>query len=251
MHASSTVGLKVGGTIHLDHCAAEGQTRSNNDFGRRHASLVTGSKLNNEKVHKPIGVFHLIPYELQRTDVITSKENANINKRRFDDASENQFVKRRRKEEIALENKYEDATEDYIVAIYFHEKYQSPRCWIKLEVAAEFYSALGSETARLAAVKEQIIIRYLGLGWELDHHAWYEGGSTFSSEELYKHLAELVIPIADDLAVPPEPPVNIPTLTEIKALGTVSDLAEELETHTENKFTEFKNKSNAEMECCE
>ena len=45
--------------------------------------------------------------------------------------------------------------------------------------------------------------------------------------------------------------MNIPTLPEMKTLGTVSDLAEELETHTEEKLTEFKNKANAEMECCE
>ena len=44
LHASSTVGLKVGGTIHFDHCAAEGKTFSNNEFGWRHASLVTGRK---------------------------------------------------------------------------------------------------------------------------------------------------------------------------------------------------------------
>ena len=44
-----------------------------------------------------------------------------------------------------------------------------------------------------------------------------------------------MIPIADDLAVPPDPPVIIPTLPEIKTLGTVSDLADELDTHTEDK----------------
>jgi hypothetical protein len=32
-HASSTVGLKLSGTICLDHVCAEGQTRHNNDFG--------------------------------------------------------------------------------------------------------------------------------------------------------------------------------------------------------------------------
>ena len=167
------MGLKVGSTIRLDHCAANGKTFSKSDFGRRNASLVTGRKWNNEQVDKPIGVFHLLPEDLQRTDVLTSKENANFNKRIFGDALENQFVKRRRKEEIALEKKYEDATEDYIAVVCFHEQYHSPRCWLTLEVAAEFYSALGSETARLAAVKEHILIWYLGLGWELAHHAWY------------------------------------------------------------------------------
>ena len=60
-----------------------------------------------------------------------------------------------------------------------------------------------------------------------------------------------MIPIAGGLAVPFEPPVNILMLPEMKTLGTVSDLAEELETNTEDKLTEFKNKYNAEMECCE
>ena len=67
-------------------------------------------------------------------------------------------MKRRRKEEIALEKKYEDATKDYIDAIYFLEQYHSPHCWLTLEVAAEFYSDMGSKTARIAAVKEQIPI---------------------------------------------------------------------------------------------
>ena len=35
---------------------------------------------------------------------------------------EKQFEKRRRKEEIALDKKYKDATEDYIVALYFFER---------------------------------------------------------------------------------------------------------------------------------
>ena len=48
-----------------------------------------------------------------------------------------------------------------------------------------------------------------------------------------------MITIADDLDVPLEPPVNIPTLPKMKTLGTVSDLAEELETHAEDKLTKF------------
>ena len=60
-----------------------------------------------------------------------------------------------------------------------------------------------------------------------------------------------MIPIVDDLAVTLDPPANIPTLPETKTLRTVSDLDEELETQTENKLTEFKNKPNVEMECCE
>ena len=73
LHASSTVGLKFAGIICLDHCAAERQTSSNNDFGERHASLFTGCKWKNKQVDNPIGVFHLLPEDLQRTAVLTSK----------------------------------------------------------------------------------------------------------------------------------------------------------------------------------
>ena len=62
---------------------------------------------------------------------------------------------------------------------------------------------------------------------------------------------KVVITIADDLAVPTDPAVNIPTMPEMKTIGTVLDLAEELETRAEDNLTEFKNKSNAEMESCE
>ena len=61
LYASSTVGLKVGYTICLDHCAAEVQFFSNNDFVRIHAWLVTISKWKNEQVDKPIGFFYLCP----------------------------------------------------------------------------------------------------------------------------------------------------------------------------------------------
>ena len=44
LHAASTYGLQQGSTIRLDNCAAEGQTRANNDFGRNHVSLVRQGK---------------------------------------------------------------------------------------------------------------------------------------------------------------------------------------------------------------
>ena len=46
-YASSTLGIKVGGTIGLDHCVARGKTCSNNDFGQIHALLLNGRKWRN------------------------------------------------------------------------------------------------------------------------------------------------------------------------------------------------------------
>ena len=112
----------MGTTIRFDHCAAEGQTRANNDFGRQHLSLVNGQSSKKDIVEKPMGTFHLLPPELQRTAIIASKENAPLNWRRFDEALERQYAKCRMKEEISLKKQCANASEEYVVAIYFYEQ---------------------------------------------------------------------------------------------------------------------------------
>ena len=63
----------------------------------------------------------------------------------------------------------------------FWEQYHSPRCWTTASMAMSVYNQLKSETARLNAVKEQILIRYLGLGWEDAHHPWSSHEVVFNS----------------------------------------------------------------------
>ena len=58
------------------------------------------------------------------------------------------------------------------------------------------------------AVKEQILIHCFGLGLEEAHHPWSKGGITFSSKQLLKHLTEKLIPMADELDILMELPLN-------------------------------------------
>ena len=247
--AKNRHGLKLGSTIWLDHCAVEGKTRANNDFGQGHTQLVLGRKsTKHERVDTTIGTCHLLPQELQRTAMIASSENAKHNRCRFDVALQNQFDKRRRKEEIAQEKKIAIAEEDYIVAVYCFEQYFSPRCWLTVIRAREVYRDLGSEAARLAAVKEQILIRYLGLGWEEAHHDWSKDEVTFMSEELLKWLMDNVIPLANYKQMPTEPPVNLPKMPDMKELGTTSHLAEDQWKHSEEKLRLFKGNAMLEID---
>ena len=93
-------------------------------------------------------------------------------KTNYDVALERQKAASRRRCEIIFENKLEEAEEDYIAAIYFHEKNHSQRCWSTIVIAKETYKKLKSESAWLVAVKEQILIRYLGHGWSESHRPW-------------------------------------------------------------------------------
>ena len=115
-----------------------------------------------------------------------------------------------------------------------------------MEEAKSTYARLASETSRLAAVKEQICIRYLGLGWVQAHHTWSENGNTFTARRLLKHLVEVVIPLplAEELDVPPEPPVNVPKIPEMKVLGTVSELGEDAKKLSDDKLLELRKNGN-------
>ena len=64
---------------------------------------------------------------------------------------------KRRKEEIILEKKLENALEDYIDPFYLFDKYNSKRCWQTKVVALEKLG-LKSKSARL----EVVMVRFLG-----------------------------------------------------------------------------------------
>ena len=86
-HASSTVGLKLSGTICLDHVCAEGQTRHNNSFGRGHEVLVTrAGSYQNKSTHDNIGTYIIFCEEHQCSIIQAALENAHATRRRYDDA---------------------------------------------------------------------------------------------------------------------------------------------------------------------
>ena len=65
---------------------------------------------------------------------------------------------------------------------------------------------------KLEAVKEQILIRYLGLGIKEAHHPWSKGQHTYTADELLDHLMKNVIPLESELKrgkkLPTEAPMN-------------------------------------------
>ena len=115
-----------------------------------------------------------------------------------------------------------------------------------MEYAQSVYGKLKSESARLNAVKEQILICYLGLRCEDAHHPWSKSGVTFSSKQLLKHLIETVIPMANELTIPVEPPIKFPSPPELQLLGTESELSFVFATGNEDEMEEFKTSAHAE-----
>jgi hypothetical protein len=84
------------------------------------------------------------------------------------------------------------------------------------------FEKLTSKKDKLECVKEQILIRYLGLGWEEAHHPWSKNKHQYTASELLKHLCEIVIPLEDINKVPKQAPIKLPTRPDDFTLGTKS-----------------------------
>ena len=88
--------------------------------------------------------------------------------------------------------------------------YTFMRCiilWKTKRVARAQFGLLGSEAARLRVVKEQHLIRTLGLGWMQAHHPWSKNGKVYRATHLLANLCSVVIPLAKELPVPDNAPV--------------------------------------------
>ena len=177
------------------------------------------------KLERVFGTFYSLPPELQETIIVLAKCGASKIKKSHDVALAAQKAAHLKKEEIAHKKKIDITQEEHIVAMEFWEQYHSPHCWTTASMAMSVYNQLKSETARLNAVKEQILICYLGLGWEDAHHSWSSQGVVFNSQQLLNHLIEKVIPMTGQREVPSEPPISFPEPQEMMTLGTESELA--------------------------
>ena len=149
-HASSTVGLKLSGTIRLDHVCAEGQTRHNNDFGCGHEVLVIAGSRQNGSVNGNLGTYTTLCEEHQCSIIQAALENAHAIRRRFDNALACYAEGQREKEELAMQKKIDASREEYIVGGYFYEMCHFDRCWKTKRVARAQFGVLSSEAARTA-----------------------------------------------------------------------------------------------------
>lgn len=207
MHSTSTYALVECGMIDLWNAAGIGQSRTNGDFDRGN-------------LQKTAGVFHTLDSRLREALIAFCWKNARKMKRICKEALEAQQASTREKEELKMPNKLQLAEDNYVNAMYYHAQYFSPCCWETIPVARCEYSTLLSKTAKLRAVKEQIHIRYWGLGWKEAHHPWSQKNHTFSADELFTHLLSVVIPLRLTKDVPTKPPIDLPEPPKLPVIGT-------------------------------
>ena len=236
--------LEMGGRIDIETAAGKGQTRYNHDFNRNHQQLVTGrkskEKTNDDGECPGIGLFHELCTELQDSLVVTGKRHAETTRNNFAKALCRQRVARAEKAKIAKDKKLKSSQRDLIEAMCLWEQYHSPACWNTAADAFRQYGKLTTKAGRLKKVKEQILMRYLGLGWDNAYHPWSKDKRQFTPGELLEHLTMIVIPLKNKLIVPEEAPVDMPTRQKMATLGTKAYDVIELDKNNDSAETRMR-----------
>jgi len=221
--ATFTEALATGGRIGVDLASGIGQTRYNNDFGRAQDQYVTGRSSKAEHSGaKPFGLFHELPIELQDSLVVTSKRNSRESRWKFRESLQMQRERRFEKKKEARNKKVEGEMTQVMANSYLWQKYDSPRCCKTAKDALDFFNELSSKSAKLQFVKEQILIWYLGLGWEKEYHPWSRNKHVYTPTELMENFVKVVLSLANTELVPDASLINIPGLPSLPALDTVA-----------------------------
>ena len=98
----------------------------------------------------------------------------------------------RLKAEIAKEKVLQKATDNHIEAIFYNRMYRSDACWTIVHEVSNVINILKTKKDKYEALKEIIMIRVIGFGWDQFHHAWSKDGYPYLIEFLADKLKDII-----------------------------------------------------------
>ncbi|KAL7552655.1 hypothetical protein ACHAWF_015887 [Thalassiosira exigua] len=226
------------GRIALSSAAAISDLKRNAFFNRP----------TNSKKEKPLGIFHQFDVELRHAIVALAMQDAPATRSMNNEALVLQAKARKEKEDLAKQKNMTKATEEYIEATYLINMYHSEACMKDdPKNVTQMLRKLGSNTAKLNAIKTNIMIRVKGFGWEWCAHAWSKNGRKYTVTELANHLRTCIRKesqkIKKGLVIPTEPMPKMPSRRPTGTLGTDIDFIAELDAKYLADESEFKKKA--------
>ena len=219
-----TAQLQLFSTIGIGHASALAIARYNKDFYRSEVEL---SKRRNRKDGKDESIgkngnFFDLDCPMAESLLQTALELSSEVRQTERDALDRQQQRKQEKKAALLKERLEAATKAYVDKLYYREMFDSAACWKTCKQVDSELKKIKSPSGKKEALKDQIKMRVLGLGWEDCHHAWSKGGNDFSPAVLAKHLKEGIIQKHKTRKIPKKPPIDYPTRKELPILGTLS-----------------------------
>ena len=219
-----TYQLQIFSTVGINHSSALALARYNKDFYRNEVEL---SKRRNRKDGKAPprganGPFLDLDLPMAQSLLQTALELSSEVRQSERDALEKQQETKRLKKETLLKNRLEAATKDYVDKLHYRAMFDSAACWKTCKQVDAELRNIKSVSGKKEALKDQIRMRVLGLGWEDCHHAWSHGGTDYTPKELADHLKDGIIKKHKGRTIPTKPPVDLPTRKDLPILGSLS-----------------------------
>ena len=214
------------GRIGLTNAGGVDQVRRNGDLSRGYCKKSKSKQQTNE-----LGIFHKMDEEMKITLLTMARESVKDTRVYDRTALSKQRQEKQKKQELIQENCMKKASESFIDALYYHEMFGSASCWMNIPSVDCELRKLKSKSAKITALKENIRIRVLGLGWEDLATPWSINGKDLTSDELAKHLKS-IIKEQRKRSIPSKPPIPLPERKDLPILGTKTlDLAVIESTH--------------------
>ena len=206
----------------VPQATAIGQMRYNHDMSRDISSYVSGGDSKKQIDVQRLGLFHSLHEDCVTALIAMAKKKSAMFRKCFQKSIDERRQRRQDKIKQAEMKEEEGAQKSLIDAWFLHKQFFSPACWDTVDKAKQSYSKLTTKKDKLERVKEQILMRYIGLGWEDAHHPWSYQGRAYTPDELFNHLVNTVIPLQEIHEAPVNPPVILPSIGDNVIIGTKS-----------------------------
>ena len=124
----------------------------------------------------------------------------------------------------------EDAEDEFIECMIYHRMWDSEASWKTVAEVTSRLRGIKTKGRKVAALKDNIQIRWKGLGWMECETRWTVNGHELTITELTNRLKELIImQHKKKWVVPYKPAVLVPQRKNITLLGTATRQVGELD----------------------
>ena len=224
--------------INIPAAAAISDAKRNAFFHRN-----TGAKSDKKKR----GLFHEFDEDVRHAIVLMAMRDAPATRSLNTEALKKQATARRMKEEVAKQKNMKKATDEYIEATCLINMYNSDKCMKDdPKNLTKMLKTLGSNTAKLNAIKTNIDIRLKGFRWEWCRTAFSQNGVKFTVQHLAKRLRWIVSEEKRrKLDIPISPTPNVTRRKDVGIVGKQIDFVRTLDEKYLSGESEFKQKAEA------
>ena len=156
--ATITENIQRFGRLTQGNAAVTAHAKINGDFDRK----ILGAESD--------GLFHQLPNEMRQSLIsFAIKEVPKVRAAEREAIVKQQDYKQVKREAM-IKNNLEKASKTYSQQLIFLEMYHSSACWKTVEEVNRIFRKIVSTTQKLEAIKDQIKMRVIGLGWKDLHH---------------------------------------------------------------------------------